>query len=311
MKKLALLMIATFLLALFASCGFAAEATKRVAVSLPPANNAWQARLLDDVNDEASKYPEFEFTVKNAVDDNDQINQLNIFRNENYDLIMILPGDGTLLTSTCVEIYNSGTPTVILDRAIESDQYTAFVAGDNYGGGVNAARYLAGLLGGKGDIAVLRSYAGIPIDIARYTGFVDTITVEFPEMKIIVEGDGEFNREAGLAAMTNILPGYPHIDAVYSQDDETALGALVAIENARRDDIRFITGFGGTLPTYERFRANDPVYKASMSYFPSQGRDGIRTCVAIPRGEEVPKVYISPSVVVTSENVEQFRPEAY
>lgn len=294
----------------------AAESAKegkfKVAVSLPPANNAWQAKMLEVIQTEAANYTDkFEFTVKNAVDDSDQLNQLNIFKSDNYDLIMCLPGNGTLLTPICEEIFASGTPTVILDRAIDSDKYTALVGGDNYGGGVNAARLLGELLGGKGDVAVLRCYTGIPIDLERYNGFKDTIDKEFPDVKIIVEGDGEFNREAGLAAMTNILPGYAKIDAVYAQDDETALGALNAIENAKRTDIKYITGFGGTKDTYEKFKVNDPVYKASMSYFPNMGADGVKMAVTILNGEKFEKSNIIPSQVVSAENVDEYMQFAY
>ena len=76
-----------------------AEGKMRVAVSLPPANNAWQARLLDTVLAETAKdTDEFEFTVKNAVDDADQYNMLQTFKDGGYDMIIVLPGNGTLMT---------------------------------------------------------------------------------------------------------------------------------------------------------------------------------------------------------------------
>jgi ribose transport system substrate-binding protein len=283
----------------------------RIAVSLPPANNAWQARMRQVIDQSAARYPEYSWTVKNAVDDNDQLNQLGIFRSDKYDLIIIRPGNGTQLTPICESIYNDGTKTVILDRGIESSKYTALVLGDNFGGGQNAARVLGAKLGGKGDVAVLRSYAGIPIDLERYNGFKDTITKEYPDVKIIVEGDGEFNREAGLRAMSNILPGYPKIDAVYTQDDETALGALTAIQNAKRTDIKYITGFGGTKSTYDKFVARDPQYIASMSYFPSMGADGVEMAVRILKGVSFPKDTILRSIVVDSSNVNDFMGESY
>jgi ribose transport system substrate-binding protein len=291
--------------------GTSAGAKPRIAVSLPPANNAWQARMRQVIDESAARYPDYEWTVKNAVDDNDQLNQLGIFRNDKYDVMIILPGNGTLLTPICESIYNDGTKTIILDRGIESTKYTALVMGDNYGGGQNAARVLGQKLGGKGNIAVLRSYAGIPIDLERYNGFKDTLTKEFPDIKILVEGDGEFNREAGLRAMANILPGYPQIDAVYTQDDETALGALTAIQNERRTDIKYITGFGGTKNTYDKFVAKDPVYVASMSYFPSMGADGVEMAVRILKGGSFPKDTILRSIVVDSSNVNDFMNEAY
>lgn len=290
------------------AAGTTAAAKKfKVAVSLPPANNAWQAKLLEFVNQEAAKDTDkFEFTVKNAVDDADQLNTITLFKDGGYDLMIILPGNGTLLTSICEQVFDAGIKTVILDRPIESTKYTCLLAGDNFGGGVNAANFIGEALGGKGDLAVLRSYVGIPIDLERYNGFVETLKAKYPDMKIIVEGDGEFNREAGLKAMTNILPAYDKIDGVYAQDDEAALGALNAIENAKRTDIKIITGFGGTKGAYEKFAAKDPVYRASMSYFPSMGADGVIIAKKILLGESFKKDNILPTYVVTSENVADY-----
>jgi ribose transport system substrate-binding protein len=303
MKKILIIVVALMMVAsLSVACGEKeSEEVFKVAVSLPPANNAWQAKLLEFVNEEIAKDTsgQFEFTVKNAVDDADQLNMLTQFKDAGYDLIVILPGNGTLLTSICEQIYDAGIKTVILDRGIESTKYTCLLMGDNYGAGVNAANYIGEALGGEGDIAILRSYVGIPIDLERYTGFVDTLTENYPDMQIIAEGDGEFNREAGLAAMTDILPAY-------TQDDEAALGAYNAIKNANRDDIKIITGFGGTADAYDLIAAGDPVYKASMSYFPSMGADGIQVAKKILLGESFEKDNILPTYVVTTENVADF-----
>ncbi|MGE0074449.1 MAG: substrate-binding domain-containing protein [Sphaerochaetaceae bacterium] len=289
-----------------------AEGKMRVAVSLPPANNAWQARLLDTVLAETAKdTDEFEFTVKNAVDDADQYNMLQTFKDGGYDMIIVLPGNGTLMTPICEEIYDAGIKVMVLDRPIESSKYTVLLAGDNYGAGVNGAKYLGARLGGKGQIAVLRSYVGIPIDLERYNGFMNTLKKEYPGIKVLVEGDGEFNQEAGLKAMSNILPAYPRIDAVFCQDDETAIGALTAIESAKRTDIQFVTGMGGAKNAYDRMAAKDPRYGASMSYFPSMGGDGVRLAKEILRGATFEKDNLSPSYIVTSENVAQYMNEAY
>ena len=283
----------------------------RIAVSLPPAVNAWQVRMREVIDDSVARHPEYSWTVRNAVDDNDQLNQLTVFRNDRYDAMIILPGNGTLLTPICEAIFDDGTKTIILDRNIESTKYTALVMGDNFGAGVNAAHVIGQRLGGRGDIAYLRSYMGIPIDMERSGGFTSTLAREYPGIRILVEGDGEFNRDAGLRAMNNILPAYPRLDALVTHDDEAALGALAAIENARRTDIRFIIGMGGTRVAYERFLANDPVYVASMSYFPSMGADAVEMAVRILRGGTYPRDTIIRSMVVDSSNVREFMSDAY
>ena len=284
----------------------------RVAVSLPPANNAWQAKLLDSVLEETAKdTDEFSFVVKNAVDDADQLNMLQTFKSDNYDMIICLPGNGTLMTPICEEIYDAGTQLMILDRAIASDKYTVFLAGDNYACGANAAKYLGERLGGKGDIAVLRSYVGIPIDLQRYNGFMDTLKAEYPNVNVLVEGDGEFNQEAGLKAMSNILPAYPHIDAVYTQDDETAVGALTAIENAGRTDVQFVTGMGGGKTAYNLMMEKNPLYGASMSYFPTMGGDAVVLAKEILRGGSFERDNIAPTIIVDQNNVADYMDNSY
>ncbi|HVP19928.1 MAG TPA: substrate-binding domain-containing protein, partial [Spirochaetia bacterium] len=167
----------------------------KIAVSLPPANNAWQAKMLDSMLAEAAKdTTNFDITIKNAVDDADQLNMLQTFKDGGYDMICVLPGNGTLQTPIVNEIYNSGTKIMVIDRPIANDQYTVFYGGDNAQCGRNAAKYIGDRLKGKGQIAILRSYVGIPIDLQRYNGFMEVLKKSYPDIKVVVEGDGEFNQ---------------------------------------------------------------------------------------------------------------------
>ena len=292
----------------------------RVGVSLGPQNNAWHVRLRQVVDAAVLNHPDIHWDVRNAANVADQQHMLETFMAMGFDAIVIMPTDGVLLAPIAAAIYHSGIPTVVFNRDIASPHRTAFVAGDNFGGGVNAARLIGERLGGEGDIVVLRSMTGTPIDMDRFTGFYSTLTRDFPNIRILTQADGQFNREAGLNAMTGILPGFPRIDAVVTQDDEAALGALTAIQNAGRTDIRYITGFGGTLPTFEIFQnqaANPaalnarPLYLASMSYFPSMGFDAIEMAVRILRGIPFSRETILASQVVGSWNVQEFMDDAY
>jgi ribose transport system substrate-binding protein len=268
--------------------------------------------MLDSVNDEVAKdTTHFEITVKNAVDDADQLNMLQTFKAGGYDLIAVLPGNGTLMTPICQEIFKSGTKLMIIDRPIEGDTFTVFYGGDNTQCGRNAAKYIGDRLKGKGEIAILRSYVGIPIDLQRYNGFMEVLKKSYPGIKVLVEGDGEFNQEAGLKAMSNILPAYPHIDAVYSHDDESAVGALTAIKNSNRKDIQFVTGTGGSKSAYARMAAKDPLFGASMSYAPTMGGNALALAKKILMGAKFEKMNIEPTIVVTSENVSKYMGNAY
>ncbi len=310
MKRRVVVMVAA--LVLLPAFMLVAAPKFRIAVSLPPANNAWQAKMLDSVNAEVAKDTKnFEITVKNAVDDADQLNQMTTFKAGKYDMILLLPGNGTLMTPIAQEVYKSGTKLLIIDRPIEGNQYTTFYGGDNAQCGRNAAKYIGDRLKGKGQIAILRSYVGIPIDLQRYNGFMEVLKKSYPGIKVVVEGDGEFNQEAGLKAMSNILPAYPKIDAIFSQDDESAVGAITAIRNAKRTDVQFITGMGGSNSAFALMTKKDPLFGASMSYLPTMGGRALAMAKQMLQGKKFPKDNIEPTIVVTKDNVSKYVTEGY
>jgi len=334
MKKVLLIAMAVVLCVALAACGNTAPAAPapepetpaatpdteapaatnvmRVAVSLPPANNAWQAALKTSMEEAVAGDTEIEWTIKNAIDDVDQTNMLTTFKDGGYDLIACLPGDGTLQTAILVEIFEAGIPTVIIDRDIESDQKTSFVAEDNYTCGVVAADFIGAWFEGKDGVQLvnLRSYAGIPIDVSRFTGFADTI-VKYTNISIIGEGDGEFNQTAGYQAMSNLLAAHSHIDVVFTHDDEAVSGALAAMEEQGRTDVQLITGMGGTVSALNRIKADDTIQKASSSYFPRIGAQAVEVIRDFFKTGKIQKDNVRDSVLITKDNVDQFMAYAY
>ncbi len=290
----------------------APAAVKRVAISLPPADNAWQAALLASIQEAIAGDTEVEWTVKNAVDNADQQNVLATFKDGDYDLIACLPGDGTLMTTIMEEIYDAGIPTVIIDRNIASDKYTSFVAEDNYSCGVMAADFIGKFFEGQEDIKLvnLRSYTGIPIDLSRYQGFADTI-VKYTNIQIIGEGDGEFNSTAGFNAMSDLLAAHDKIDVVFTHDDEATTGAMTAIEQQGRTDIKLITGMGGTVTALNEIKADNTIHKATASYFPRIGAQAVEVIREFFKTGSIEKDNVRESTLITKENVDQFLEWAY
>lgn len=317
MKRFWLVLLAVAIIVPLALTGCAAKKGTagnkfRIAVSLPPANNAWQAKMLESIEEVVKADTErFEITVKNAVDDADQQNIMQTFKEGKYDMICILPGNGTLMTQIVSEVFKAGTKVMVIDRPIEGSDYTVFYGGDNAQCGKNAATYIGDRLGGKGQIAVLRSYVGIPIDLQRYNGFREVLDRDYPGIKIVVEADGEFNQEAGRKAMSNILPAYPKIDAVFSHDDESAVGALTEIRSSKRTDIQFVTGMGGSNAAFKAMSDKDPLYGASMSYLPTMGGRAVELAKKILLGEKFEKDIIEPTIVITQDNVAEYLDQGY
>jgi len=82
---------------------------------------------------------------------------------------------------------------------------------------------------------------------ARRKGFEDVIA-QFPDMEIVANTDtptGPWSRQGAYDTMTGILAANPDIDGIFAGDDNMAIGAIVAIEEAGKSDDIVVVGLGG------------------------------------------------------------------
>jgi ribose transport system substrate-binding protein len=316
MKKLILCALVALLLVPFSAFAGGGpdrgDGRPRVAISLLPITNDWHAAVREYVNGAMARHPNIDWNPVWATSPAHQVDVLQQMLTARYDAVIIIPADGVLVTPIAEAIYATGTRTIIVNRPLlPGARYTAMVTGDNYGGGVNAARLLGQRLGpGNHNVGILRFGVGHPIDEERLRGFAGTIVTEFPNIRVIGQIEGGFNRSTGLTAMETFLVAHPHIDAMFTMDDEAALGAITAVRAAGRTDIRFMTGFGGALEAYQLLAANDPMFIGSMTYFPRMIIDAVEMTARILRGESFPRDTFIPSHTVHSGNVQQFMPYA-
>ena len=145
----------------------------------------------------------------------------------------------------------------------------------------------------------------------RKKGFTETMAAEAPNM-VLKEYATEFTREAGLSDMADILTANPQIDAVFSMDDETSIGALQAIRDAGRTDIKVITGGGGCQEWFNMMLAdeNQDIWLQSDLYSPVMVEDAVDMALDILNGNapEDP-VKIIPTERVDRENAADYLDE--
>jgi ribose transport system substrate-binding protein len=213
------------------------------------------------------------------------------------------------------EAMEQGIPVVNLDREFSSKQaYRTWIGGDNYGIGVSAAHYLAEQLDCQGNVVEIQGLAGISVTEQRSAGFADTIEQLCGDgVQIVAQQPADFLPDKGLEVMETILQAEPDIDAVYTHDDDMAMGVVSAIENAGREDEMILTGAGGSRDAMERIQ-DGGLYAATFMYNPSMSASAVRVARLIALGEgfeelaepEVPSRIELPASTVTADNVDQF-----
>ncbi len=182
-----------------------------------------------------------------------------------------------------------------------------FLSGDNYGMGVAGAKYIVDKIGTEGTVLVMDVPTSGSVAELRKAGFTDTIAEIAPDIELITIAT-EFNREAGLNDMTAALTANEKIDAVFSMDDETSIGALQAIVEANRTDVKAITGGGGCqeyfgLMNEEKYQN---IWVCSATYLPNMITNCVENAAAILNGETVEHEIVLESSIVDRENVQDF-----
>jgi len=185
------------------------------------------------------------------------------------------------------------------------------LTGDNYSMGEESAMYIAEKLLGEGKVVILDVPSSGNVAVERKAGFLTTIAEVAPGIEVIATVDTMFTRQNGLDAMAYLLATYDQIDAVFSMDDETSIGALQAILTANRTDVKVITGGGGCQEYFNMMldKKYADIWVASATYSPSMILNCVENTVLILEGEEIDQLIVFPTTIVDKKNAVDFLDE--
>ncbi|WP_246010884.1 substrate-binding domain-containing protein [Brevibacillus nitrificans] len=281
-----------------------AAAEKVIGMSFPAADHGWLGAVIKNAEDEA-KAEGLKYVITTAADPNKQTNDIEDLISKKVSAIVMLPIESAAMTPVAKKVKDAGIPLIVVDRELESDDFTALVKGDNKGIGSHAGAYLVDKLGGKGKIVEI---IGVPSSVTtmRSDGFREAIK-DHPDMQVIASQSGDFQKEKSLNVMQNILQSESQIDAVYTHDDEMALGVLQAIKEAKRTDIKVVTGAGGHKDVYKLIKDGDPLMQATFTYSPLMVKDAVKLAADIVNGKTpAEKVTMLEATPITKDNIDKF-----
>ena len=167
----------------------------------------------------------------NETDYSRQLEIVDSMLNRHVDGMVVAAADRTTLNASLDRAARENTPVVIFDSGVDSSNYVAFVATDNYSGGQMAARKLAQLLDGKGTVGIVGNAPGSASTIDRESGFKDTMAKEFPNVKIAAEQYGMSDAAKGLAVTENILTAHPEVNGLFASAEPSSVGAAQALKS--------------------------------------------------------------------------------
>lgn len=168
--------------------------------------NAGAIKAQNELRDKGVKV---EVIWKGPLKEDDRDQQIQVvenFTSRRVSGIVLAPLDSQALVRPVASAAQAKIPVVIIDSDLKSDKYVSFVATDNYKGGQMAGEHLGKLLGGNGNVILLRYAVGSASTEAREAGFLDALKTKFPAIKVISSDQHAGpTRETAYQASQNIL----------------------------------------------------------------------------------------------------------
>ena len=229
-----------------------------------------------------------------------QIKAIKTFIAQKVNYIAFSPVVETGWGPVLQEAKAAGIPVIVSDRRpdVPEDLYVTFIGADFIKEGEMAGEWLAKKTGGKAVIAELTGTPGSAPANDRKKGF-ENILAKNPGMKIVFSQTGEFTRAKGKEVTEALLktPQGAQITALFAHNDDMALGAIQAIEEAGKKpgkDIIIVSIDG----VHDAFQAMiDGKLNCSVECNPLLGPPLFDAIAKIKKGESLPKRTIIPDGV--------------
>jgi ribose transport system substrate-binding protein len=209
--------------------------------------NPFRITETQSIKDEAAKLGISNLTATNANSQfNKQISDVEQMIDSGVQLLVIAPLNSDGWDSVFAKASAKHIPIITIDRKINATackDYLTFIGSDFAQQGKRAADEMAKALSNKGNVAILLGAPGNNVTTLRTSGFKDEIAKVAPDIKITFEQTGNFAREDGQKVTEQMLQAHPDINGIYGENDEMALGAIVALKGAgkKAGDIKVVS----------------------------------------------------------------------
>lgn len=280
---------------------FAASDKITIGVLTSTFSDKWLSYLHDAMQKKADELG-VELIMTDGRDDvGTQLANLENLIARNVDAIVACMVDVSAATPFVQRCKEAGIPLIGVNRPFEGCD--VYVGGDSLQSGVVQMEEVARMMNYKGRIGILMGMLGHEAQIKRTEGN-EMVVAKYPDMKIVIKDTGSWDRAKGMEIMENWIQSGIELDAVVSNNDEMAIGAIRALEAAGKLDKVIVAGIDAT-PDALKF-VKEGSLKVTVFQNPfKQGGGAIEAAVKVVKGEPVESILI-PYDLITAENVDEY-----
>jgi len=230
-----------------------------------------------------------------------QKDQIENFLTRKVNAIIVCPCDSKSIGTSIQAANQAGVPVFTADIAVlaEGVKVVCHVASDNVSGGRLAGQAMRKALGDRGEVAII-DHPEVESVIQRVSGFTEELA-QVPGMKIVARLSGHGVKDGAFRTAEDILQGHPDLDGIFGINDDSALGALAAVEKAGRAGRITIVGFDA-VPEARQAIAEGKIYADVIQQPKKIGRTTMQAVADYLAGRTVPPTILIPCDLFTREN---------
>jgi ribose transport system substrate-binding protein len=295
-----------------AGCASPADGAQvRVAIVPPGFTSPFHVAIKDGAVEAAGELG-WQIDVVAAQREGDFAGQVTVVEQEiqkGVNAIAVNPIDAQAIVAAVKEANKFNIPIFMQNTItpVAEGEVVEYIGYDQWAGAAKLADYTCRLLDGQGEVYILMGIPGFHAN-RRTQGYRWGLAQRCPDVKVVGEQIANWERETALNVATAALQQHPEIDVFYANSDEMGIGACIAAKKLGRTINRDVwcIGIDGNDVTLDLIAKGDMT--ATLGVYPHRmGATVIQQMGRLLKGERIPYILETPSIVVDIRNLEAYR----
>lgn len=285
----------------------------KVGFSQTENNNPWRIAQTESMKTEGEKRAGQYIATDAQSETPKQVSDVEDMIAQGIDVLILAPREFEGLAPALDAANKADVPVFLVDREAKGkvcEEYISFLGSNFIDQGERAGEWLVEATNGEAKIVELEGTIGASVTNDRAEGFRNAIEGE-SGMEILASQSGDFTRAGGQKVMEQLLQANPDVNAVYAHNDEMAIDAIQALEDAGKtpgEDVTIVSVDG----TRDALQAIiDGKLGATVESNPRFGPLTFETIDKFLKGEPIPQKIILEDRFFDKSNAKKFIDSAY
>lgn len=271
----------------------------------PDFSKPWYNAQYQEIKNAIQKHTNIKLIEKDSKGNiSQQIMNIEALIQEKVDFLIASPIHPRITTMAFQKALKNNIPVILISRHIATDDYTTFIAPNNYKIGYDAAKTLAKKINYKGKILMYQGIANATTSTEREKGFMDYVK-QYPNIEV-TKVRANYKKSDAIKVTEKILfKQKQKFDAIYSHSDAMLIGVR-EVMNKHNMPIN-IPMIGIDYIAEAKEAIVDGIQYASFIY-QTAGKEAVETIIKMINKETFNRDIELPTQIITKENAKRIAP---